>query len=159
MFKDSPGVPLSSTGLDLFRGFSFVAPMIISDTIHNASAAANNTNATNSTNTTIVSSSSSSSSVTTLSNYNTASAARQQQQAINNSSSNNTIRPDMPPPPVPLQLDSNKNKPDAADLAKGLQAIEDNLRRITLIKTVRFEDEYTLKEVCVYMFPSLMFTF
>jgi len=142
--RDSPGVPLSSTGLDLFRGFSFVAPMIISDTIHNAaSAAANNTNATNSTNTTIVSSSSSSSSVTTLSNYNTASAARQQQQQ---QSSNNTIRPDMPPPPVPLQLDSNKTKPDAADLAKGLQAIEDNLRRITLIKTVRFEDEYTLKE-------------
>lgn len=137
---------MSSTGLDLFRGFSFVAPMIISDTIHNVAAATNNnTNATNSTNTTIVSSSSSSSSVTTLSNYNTATSAARQ--AINNSSSNNTIRPDMPPPPVPLQLDSNKNKPDAADLAKGLQAIEDNLRRITLIKTVRFEDEYTLKEV------------
>lgn len=128
--RDSPGVPLSSTGLDLFRGFSFVAPIIFSDSVGNTT---NNSN-----NTTIVSSSSSlsSSSLATVSNY----ASKPP------TGPSNIMRLDMPPPPVP-PFDANNNRTNNVDLDKSLQAIEDNLRRITLIKTARFEDEYFLKEV------------
>jgi p90 ribosomal S6 kinase len=34
LFLDSPGLPLSSAGRDLFRGFSFVAPVILNDVKH-----------------------------------------------------------------------------------------------------------------------------
>lgn len=132
--RDSPGVPLSSTGLDLFRGFSFVAPVVFTDQIGNTT-----TNTTNSNNTTIVSSSSSlsSSSLATVSNY-----------ASKPPANPNNLRLDMPPPPVPpFDINNNNRNNNEGDLAKGLQAIEDNLRRITLIKTARFEDEYILKEV------------
>ena len=41
--KDSPGAPLSSSGPDLFRGFSFVAPTLLNEQ-HNPSNNNNNYN-------------------------------------------------------------------------------------------------------------------
>lgn len=159
--RDSPGVPLSSTGLDLFRGFSFVAPMILTDVTHTttggaASSSSSSSSSGNTTaNTTIVSSSSSlsSTSLATVSNYALTTTAKPP-------AGHNTVRIEMPPPPVPPydvnNNNTNANRPNNNnnnnnnqdnDLAKGLQVIEDNLRRITLVKTARFEDEYFLKEV------------
>lgn len=53
--KDSPGLPISSNSHEMFRGFSFIAPVMFNETPTNS----NN----NSVNTTLMSSSSSSNSV------------------------------------------------------------------------------------------------
>ena len=111
--RDSPGLPLNSAGHELFRGFSFVAPIIYNE--------ANTTN--NSANNTMISTSSSNSSFNSIS---------RQQQA------------EMPPPPVP---------PLSKDISqKNIQAIQENLSRISLIKLDKFEDEYLIKEVGFYIY-------
>lgn len=139
--KDSPGVPLSSTGHDLFRGFSFVAPLILNE----SNTSTNNVNS-NSANSTLVSSSSSNSNCSSLNVKNSNS-----NNSNNNNSSNNSNQM-MPPPAVPLQkLDHNNNNntnaiKDMNIANKRMQAITENLLRIQLIKTGRFEDEYIIKE-------------
>jgi serine/threonine protein kinase len=149
--KDSPGMPLTS-GPDLFRGFSFIAPIVLNETTGGGSSSSNSssssnannnssTNSTNSTNTTLTSSSLSSNSNLKLS------------QDISQ----------MPPPsmPPPLQLINNKNiltdnnnnnnnNNNASSQAhkenKRVQTILDNLNRISLVKSYRFEDDYQLHE-------------
>lgn len=120
--RDSPGVPLSSAGHDLFRGFSFVAPVLYNDS-------ATTTIVSSSVNTTLISNSSSSNS-----SFN--SLPRQQ------------LKLDMPPPAIPPTLGSSASS-NLKDInqAKKIQSIHENLSRISLIKMERFEDEYIIKEV------------
>lgn len=51
----------------------------------------------------------------------------------------------MPPPAVP-PLQNQTNSKDV-NSQKRIQLINENLLRITLIKTDQFEDEYIIKEV------------
>ena len=51
----------------------------------------------------------------------------------------------MPPPPVP-PLQNQTNSKDV-NSQKRIQMTNENLLRITLIKTAQFEDEYIIKEV------------
>jgi p90 ribosomal S6 kinase len=79
--KDSPGLPMSSNH-ELFRGFSFVAPVVLND---------NNTsqNSSNSANTTVMSSSSSSNSVINLTNSNN-NNSNANNNSLNNKTSSNS---------------------------------------------------------------------
>jgi p90 ribosomal S6 kinase len=114
--KDSPAMPLSSASHELFRGFSFVAPVVYSE----AGISTNSSSSNSSTNTTLLSTSSSSTSVTTL------------------ASTNQKLGEQLMPPPLSVVKDIN--------MAKRIQAITDGLVRISLIKQDRFEDEYAIKE-------------
>ena len=145
--KDSPCLPLSSSGLDLFRGFSFVAPIVLNEnqsthstnsltdsSSYNSLANTNNSNSQSSRNNNTTN--------TTTNNNNTHGLV---------TSSNGKGNGQMPPPltiPPLQQLGNNGNNVNAKDvLAKKLQTITDNLLHISLIKIDRFEDEYIIKEV------------
>ena len=140
--RDSPGVPLSSCGADLFRGFSFVAPVIINETM-NGSAATSGIGSS-------ISSSCSSNSINNLNNsFNSTTSKSTLKNQLNLSnttliSSHNTTPTNnlMGPPAVPpLQINTR-------DLnVKSYQAIVDSLRQNSLIKLERFEDEYVIKDV------------
>jgi hypothetical protein len=131
--RDSPGIPLNSAGLDLFRGFSFVAPVIFNEAFHNSN---NNSN-----NTTFTSSSSSTNSMgTTVTTAYRAHQQQLQQQQQQQQQQNQ----EMPPPPVP-PLPSNS-----------INAIKSNLLKIALIKVEPFEDEYALKEVNKRLLQTLV---
>lgn len=140
--KDSPGAPLSSSGPDLFRGFSFVAPIIHEQ----CNPVSNNQNYSQ------LHMSSSVSFNTTLANL-TNQGNNQQLQLNSDNKQNNlsttTITPSnsqiqlgqMPPPAIPpLQQGENKQN------NMNIQLITKNLLRITLLKQDRFEDEYVIKE-------------
>ena len=107
LFLDSPGIPLSANAPDLFRGFSFVAPVLINDMKHSASIETLSA---------------------TMNNINVSASSSMIHKNDNN---NNKI--------------VNRNVND-----KKVSAIVDNLLRITIIKTIPFENEYTIKEVTNY---------
>ena len=129
--KDSPGVPLSSnSGPDLFRGFSFVAPIILNE------AYQTNTNMSNSI--------SFNSSLSNLANINKAyNHSNLSTSTITPSNSQNQLQLQMPPPAVPPLAGDKKPAPNLTNI----QLITKNLLRISLIKQDRFEDEYIVKEV------------
>lgn len=135
--KDSPGAPLSSSGPDLFRGFSFVAPIILNEQYTN-----NNNN---------VSMSSSVSFNTTLANLTNQATSNHNNKA--NKISTSTITPSnsqlqleqMPPPAVP-PLTINPNLKINTTNHMNINLITKNLLRISLVKQDRFEDEYIIKE-------------
>ena len=129
--KDSPGVPLSSnSGPDLFRGFSFVAPIILNE------AYQTNTNMSNSI--------SFNSSLSNLANINKAyNHSNLSTSTITPSNSQNQLQQQMPPPAVPPLAADKKPAPNLTNI----QLITKNLLRISLIKQDRFEDEYIIKEV------------
>lgn len=137
--KDSPCLPLSSSGLDLFRGFSFVAPIVLNGGDQGGGGGTQST--TNS--------------LTDSSSYNSSSLANNNNNNSQSSRNNNTKgNVQMMPPPLtipPLQQLGNNNNGNnnvnAKDvLAKKLQTITENLMHISLIKIDRFEDEYIIKE-------------
>lgn len=136
--KDSPGAPLSSSGPDLFRGFSFVAPMILNDQYNNS----NNNNNHNS-------------SISSSLSFNTTLANLTNQSNTNNKFNNlssSTLTPSnsqlqvgqMPPPAIPA-LNSDNIKSNSTN-SMNIHLITKNLLRISLIKQDRFEDEYIIKE-------------
>ena len=138
--KDSPGAPLSSSGPDLFRGFSFVAPIILNDPY------------TNNSNNNVSQMSSSLSFNTTLNNL--TNQANAQANKMNNLSTS-TITPSnsqlqlsqMPPPAIPPLNGDNNVDPKLTTNHTNIHLITKNLLRISLIKQDRFEDEYIIKEV------------
>ena len=136
--RDSPGVPLSSCGADLFRGFSFVAPVILNEAMHGNSAATSGIGSS-------VSSSYSASSISNLHQYNN--VATSNSTLRNFSNQNMAINNLMLPPAVP-PLPSQTNTRDLN--SKNYQAIVESLRQNSLIKIERFEDEYIIKEVNIF---------
>ncbi len=172
--KDSPGLPLSSSGPDLFRGFSFVAPVMYDhNNLLNINNATTSTN-TNNNNSTSTSSSSSSKNSNTSSNITVSdinlvgmvAPSMSRMNNINNINNNNNSNTKsqltmmMPPPPPtvsPLQIASQYNNNNSNNnngnnnnnkdiLAAKMRAITENLLHISLIKLDRFEDEYIIKE-------------
>lgn len=156
--KDSPGAPLSSSGPDMFRGFSFVAPIIheqYTPMTHNGNI--NNQNysqqiqmsTSNSFNTTLAN----------LTNQGNNNLQPNRQGDKQNNFSSSTITPSnsqiqldqMPPPAIPAQhhhhqqQGENKQSTQQAN-NMNINLITKNLLRITLIKQDRFEDHYVLKE-------------
>ncbi len=138
--KDSPGVPLSSSGPDLFRGFSFVAPVVYNE------------------GQSTISSSFSSNSLSALQHTNNDINNNNNYYHNNNRNTNSTatITPSqsqiqMPPPALPLNLNINNainaNAATAAATARNIQCITESLVKISLMKVGRFDDEYVLKEV------------
>ncbi len=171
---DSPGLPLSSASHDLFRGFSFVAPIVYNE------ANSTNSSSNSSVNTTLMSSSSSSNSVGNISQITASSSTFHSSDLSRNNNINLstiTITPSqsqhnmvsnhdkmMPPPAVPpmvahQQHNNNNNNNNTAikdiNQAKRIQATCESLSRISLIKKDYFEDEYIIKEV--FVFESLLF--
>ena len=137
--KDSPCLPLSSSGLDLFRGFSFVAPIVLNEN--------SGTHSTNS-----LTDSSSYNSLANVNNNSSNQSSRNNTHGLNMVTSHNNsskANVQMPPPLTipPLQQLGNNNVNAKDVLAKKLQTITDNLLHISLIKIDRFEDEYIIKEV------------
>lgn len=137
--KDSPGVPLSSSGPDLFRGFSFVAPVVYNE------------------GQSTISSSFSSNSLSALQHTNNDINNNNNYYHNNNRNTNSTatITPSqsqiqMPPPALPLNLNINNainaNAATAAATARNIQCITESLVKISLMKVGRFDDEYVLKE-------------
>ena len=173
--KDSPGLPLSSTSHDLFRGFSFVAPIVYNETSHS------NSSSSGSVNTTIMSSSSSSNSVGNISQSTTFQSASELSRnnninlstititpsqshsaLLNNISSNHQHDKTMPPPLMPPPLAaynqqqqhqhqqnhvSINSQVKDVNVTKRINATYESLLRISLVKRDNFEDEYIIKEV------------
>jgi serine/threonine protein kinase len=154
--KDSPGLPLSSTSHDLFRGFSFVAPVVFNENQSNSSG-------NSSVNTTLMSSSSSSNSVS-IGGYNsqhTSSSDLSRHNNINSSTctiTSQSFNEKIMPPPInvpSLNVRTSQQQQTHNQLANNLKDINltkrvqlacDSLLRITLIKRDNFEDEYIIKE-------------
>ena len=170
--KDSPGLPLSSTGHELFRGFSFVAPGIFNEA---ATFISNNANTTAvgtpaQPNNSLDSSSSANSTFNNNNNKSTtASLPHHHPHSHSHQQPHQTAdQLRMPPPmfapssqqqpqpqpqPQPQQQqhqyrnnNANVANDNDANTAKRVQAISENLLRIALVKTGRFEDEYIVKE-------------
>lgn len=119
-FLDSPGIPLSANAPDLFRGFSFVAPVLINEmkntsSMETISATLNNMNV---------------SATSSLTHH-------QNKKPTSNDNNNNSIKA--------LNRNINDNKKTSS--------IVDNLLRISIIKTIPFENEYTIKEV-IFLFEA-----
>jgi serine/threonine protein kinase len=144
--RDSPGVPLSSnSGSDLFRGFSFVAPMILNETFpHSNNSAMKNSNISTSQsfNTTLTNLTNSRANINTSSSY--SNSSNLSTSTITPSNSTNHLNQQMPPPALP---NDNMNIDLKQINTTNIQMITKNLLRITLIKQDRFEDEYIIKEV------------
>lgn len=131
--KDSPGVPLSSSGPDLFRGFSFVAPIVYNETQSNMPH---------------------SFSSNSLMGKSQSSDINNNYYINKNNWSTATITPSesqiQMPPPLTLPSHSNALNPVvAAANARNIQCITDSLVKISLMKVGRFDDEYIIKEVFV----------
>lgn len=133
--KDSPGAPLSSSGTDLFRGFSFVAPVILNEQFNS-----NN-----------VSMSSSVSFNTTLANLTNQATSNHKTNNISTSTitpSNSQLQLEqMPPPAIPPLTITNPDHKINTTNHMNINLITKNLLRISLIKQDRFENEYIIKEV------------
>ena len=144
--RDSPGLPLSSSGPDLFRGFSFVAPIIFDNLMPINSSSLSESSSLNS----LANSQRNSNNNTTSTATTTTTTT-----SINATKSNNNQQ--MPPPQIvpPLQQlhtqqlfnTNTATTKDSKDiLAAKMKAITENLLRISLIKVDRFEDEFIIKE-------------
>ncbi len=133
--KDSPGAPLSSSGPDLFRGFSFVAPTLLNEQYHHHNAY-NNMPTSHSFNT----------AMNNLNNQETG-LRKQFDSAQPTILSNSQISGQMPPPAVPSLNNLTNNAESAEANQMNIHLISRNLQRISLIKMDRFEDEYIIKEV------------
>lgn len=151
--KDSPGVPLSSnSGPDLFRGFSFVAPIVYNETANQQS------NLTSSYSSSSISTLQASNDINNNNYYNTNTNTN------NNINNKNNIIPSqinhMPPPALPLHINVNNNtiNTTSAASARNIQGITDSLIKISLMKVSRFDEEYVLKEVLTfYLFFLFLF--
>lgn len=135
--KDSPGAPLSSNGPDLFRGFSFVAPTILTDQYNHSNVSMSSSHSFNS----------------TLNILNNSKFKKQ-------NDSTSTITPSgshfqlnqMPPPAIPPLGNVNNDNTSNTDTNvsttnhMNIHLITRNLQRISLIKMDPFEDEYIIKE-------------